>query len=512
MQSQEGQAHGREGKVLASALVLGLLADRLLRISPWGANAAIWLALLALASWLFRPRDRAPARPGLILLLLTAVLFAAAAAGRASPVLLVANLVLSAICLLLAALKARGGDLALAGFTDYVFDLVYLGRDAALAPVDAILRAPWRNGLKSTEISDIALSVARGAAVGLPLIAVFAALFLLADEAFTNVALNALQIDLREPASHAAWIAGGTWAAGGLIWQFASAAPLPPAPAVEAPRGLRLGPIEVGLSLGGLDLLFLAFVVVQARYLFGGHGVVEQSLHLTYSHYARHGFYELLAVSVLALPVILLTDWLLDRRCPIARRTFRVVGMALIILLAAVMASALKRLAVLVNVYGLSELRLYALAGMAWLAVVFGALVFTVFRGRRSRFWPCAFVAAVAVIGLLNIANPDSLIARTNIARLENGNTFDVDYALELSDDAVPALIAGLPRLPPDQACRAATELLHRFSTRTKDARKWNYGRWHAERLAGERRDSFARFCTVPFRSGVTQLMATAEA
>ncbi len=57
-----------------------------------------------------------------------------------------------------------------------------------------------------------------------------------------------------------------------------------------------------------MNLLFLAFVLVQLRFLFGGSGLEEQRVGLTYAEYARHGFFELVVVAVLVLPLILGAD------------------------------------------------------------------------------------------------------------------------------------------------------------------------------------------------------------
>ena len=73
----------------------------------------------------------------------------------------------------------------------------------------------------------------------------------------------------------------------------------------------RLGAVELNVVVTILDLLFLAFVIVQFRYLFGGRDLVQQSANLTYAEYARHGFFELVAVAALTLPLLLLGDWLL---------------------------------------------------------------------------------------------------------------------------------------------------------------------------------------------------------
>ena len=51
--------------------------------------------------------------------------------------------------------------------------------------------------------------------------------------------------------------------------------------------------------LGLLDLLFLAFVAVQVGYFFGGSAHVHGITGLTFSEYARHGFWELLAAAAL---------------------------------------------------------------------------------------------------------------------------------------------------------------------------------------------------------------------
>ena len=69
--------------------------------------------------------------------------------------------------------------------------------------------------------------------------------------------------------------------------------------------GGRLGLGEVGTVLVVVDLLFLAFVAVQFRYLFGGAELVRGADGLSYAEYARRGFFELVAVAALSLPLLL---------------------------------------------------------------------------------------------------------------------------------------------------------------------------------------------------------------
>jgi hypothetical protein len=206
-------------------------------------------------------------------------------------------------------------------------------------------------------------------------------------------------------------------------------------------------PLKLGIVLGMLNALFLAFVLVQFRYLFGGAPVIEASPDLTYAQYARRGFFELVAVAALVLPLLLTADWLL-RASPGQRRAFRLLEATLILLLFVVMASAVQRMRLYTEEFGLTELRIYTTTFMGWLAIVFVWFLATVLRGRRERFTFGALVAAFAALAILNVANPDALIVRTNMQRAAAGLRFDAHYLRQLSADGIPTLVELLPTLP----------------------------------------------------------------
>jgi hypothetical protein len=236
-------------------------------------------------------------------------------------------------------------------------------------------------------------------------------------------------------------------------------------------RRLTLGATEVAIALAALDLLFAAFVAVQFRYFFGGPG--GQS----YAHYARHGFFELVAVSVLVLPVLLAANALARNR------VVRALSFTLVALELVVAASALERLRLYQHEFGLTELRIWTSGVVLWLACVFIWLCATTLRGRR-RFAVGALVLGFAFTAGLNVLNPDALIARTNLDRPR----VDVAYLGHLSDDAVPTLVDRLPGLRPE----LRRELTFRLLQRGRDdggILGWNASRSRAhallDRLAG---------------------------
>lgn len=257
-------------------------------------------------------------------------------------------------------------------------------------------------------------------------------------------------------------VAAFAWLSAGLLRDLTAAREeqrlLSPAALTVRPRSLTLDVTELAVVLTVLNLLFLAFVVVQLRYLFGGKGLVESQAHLTYAQYARHGFFELVAASLLVLPLLLLVDAMLrsERRRDVS--IVRGLSAVLLCLVFVVMASALQRMRLYEHEYGLTELRLYATGVILWLAAVLVWFAFTALRGRRHLFALGALAAGFAATAALNGLNPDSLIARTNLARPHA----DVAYLASLSDDAVPTLLRSLPSLRPPLRHDLAAALLRR--------------------------------------------------
>jgi len=273
---------------------------------------------------------------------------------------------------------------------------------------------------------------------------------------------------------HSIVVVGIAWMSAGLLRDLLAAREDERlvSPRISAPR---LGAAELVVALGAVDLLFLAFVLVQLRVLFGGSDLVEARVGLTYAEYARHGFFQLVAVAVLVLPLLLAAD-AVTKGTVRQVRIVRGLSACLIVLVGVVMASALQRLWLYQQQLGLTELRIYATGVVLWLAVVFMWLGFTVLRGRRHLFAVGAIVAGFAATLCINVVNPDALIARTNLNRPQ----VDVTYLGTLSDDALPVLLGRLPSLDPSLQRPLARSLLQRSSSDE------SWVSWNASRSRGE--------------------------
>jgi hypothetical protein len=306
----------------------------------------------------------------------------------------------------------------------------------------------------------------RALVITIPLVLVFAMLLSQADPVFASIFrvpnAEVLFSHVVVMGAFAWWSAG--WIRGALL----GVARRPAVPEIP----IRLGVAEITTALGAVLVLFAIFVGLQVRWLFGGADVVLATTGLTVAEYARRGFFELVAVALLVVPLILTTRALIDGERVVRRH--RALSLALIVLLMPIIASALMRMKLYVEHFGLTTDRLYAMAMMAWLGIVFIAMARTVLRGWARPFAAMTMISAFATLLGLNILSPDRMVARVNLARPSTERGIDYEYLARLQGDAVPTVVSGLKAAPASlESCKAAESLRARWLERSVG---WNLG------------------------------------
>lgn len=473
--------------LFAAALLAGVSGNLLLRATPWGVNVGIWITLVvAMILWLARHHQATLfGRAGG--LAVTAIFFAATFAWRDSPTLNALSLLALVLLAIMIAMQAHSGKLLLAGVTDYLQHFIIGGFMVAISPLFLIFGdIAWKE-LPHDGWSKKMLELGRGLAIAAPLLLIFGGLFVAADAVFENIVAHTFNIDGLSVFTHILLTALFTWlVAGFLRWTFiASDTAMNGAPRLEF---LSLGIIEIATVLSLLDLLFAAFVAVQFRYFFGGKANIPNGRGFEYAEYARHGFFELVWVSVLVLPLLLGLHWLLRRDNQKHERIFRLLAGLKLALLAVIMLSAMQRMRMYQRECGLTELRVYTMAFMGWLGVVFVWFAATVLRGQRQRFAFGAVMTGFAMIAGLHFVNPDNLIVRVNLQRAQEGKVFDATYTSALSADSIPALAGGHNIGSMDER-KIMAERLQNVSRQypNTDWRSWNWSRSRANKVLSRR-------------------------
>jgi len=420
-----GPAGPIAGDLLAGIVAFGVVLATAAPESPtgvgWLFTASVATAMTIMVAW--GRRSRHPVTPADVGWTLLAVALTAVGTVRAADWL-------AALCLMAAA-AAAALAVARRSFRSLTMSL--------LAPVIAAMRAlPWvARGMRTGPRRF----VRAGAAVlsaGLVLL-VFVPLLASADAAFSRV-VEAVTPEIAVD-SVVRWIflfAFGTAAAAGGF--FLLVAP-PPEPYGPDPRPTRLRLLDWAVPTGVLVAVLALFVGVQFVVLFGSDDYVLRTTGLTYAEYARSGFWQLLAVTALALGVLALCSRWAPARTAVERVAKRGLLAALALLTLVVVASAINRMWLYQQAYGFTVLRLLVLTCELWLGAGFLLALAAVLRlrpGGLSR--PMVAVGMVALLGLA-VLDAERFIAAHNVARWSETGTLDVSYLGTLSADAVPALV-----------------------------------------------------------------------
>lgn len=163
---------------------------------------------------------------------------------------------------------------------------------------------------------------------------------------------------------------------------------------------------------------------------------------LTYAAYAREGFFQLCTVCALNA-VFLLLFHLLMRRSSQKRDVIKSVYSTVISVFTLILiATAMAKMMLYIESYGLTQKRVYSSWLMLTLAIMFIlVLIATVLP--KMRMIPALVLTAVLCFGLIAIPDVDGMIASYNVDAYLEGDlaTVDVDLLADYGSPAVPALV-----------------------------------------------------------------------
>ncbi|MEI7576746.1 MAG: DUF4173 domain-containing protein [Armatimonadota bacterium] len=230
-----------------------------------------------------------------------------------------------------------------------------------------------------------------------------------------------------------------------------------------APTGLKVANRDsvsaFVVFFGCIGSLFTLFVLFQARYLFGGNDVVLKTENLSYADYARRGFFELVTVAVMTLPMLMFWQDSLHTASTTERRPVRWVVLAMSGLLGLMLVSAAYRMSLYVSAYGLTTLRFYVSAAMGLLMAVIGGYAWLGSKWKLSAVPHVTYISLMGMVLVTNLVRPDSLIAVVNLTRQQP----DTATVLNLGFDA-----------DSDVRRLASKELVEQWAARqSKESKNW---------------------------------------
>ncbi len=430
--------------VWSGALLSSLLGAAILFDAEPGINWPLWVASASAALILARKLSGLPVGKPILILLAWATLLACAAAITANEFILVLVFISDAMLLGLAVIitgAERWGSLSAKLLPTIPF----------LAPL-RVLPATFREAASAprTLSSPRARSVLKGLLLTLPIVIVLVALLRNADPVI-------------------AWIADRItgilphWAFSGRVLFFllllsltlgASSVSarqreprLPGLPRLTTPG--TIGFTEQRMVLTSIAVVLWLFVILQFSYLFHSPPSATGS-GVTFADYARKGFAELSIAVTLVGGVILALKAMRSGDMDSRRQTSLVrLETALLIALELVLLSAFRKVVLYEQAYGFTTARLYAQAYMLAVALALVALWLETRKPAISiDFARRVSVIALGVFTVLAFWNHEAWIVNRNIDRSVRSGKFDASYAVSLSTDVIPVVVARRGEVP----------------------------------------------------------------
>lgn len=206
--------------------------------------------------------------------------------------------------------------------------------------------------------------------------------------------------------------------------------------------GDNIDSIIIGTFLTIINVFIITFVIFQFVYLFGGTVNINAS-DMTYAEYARRGFFELATASGIIFAIALFVLIMTKKKAGKLPLWIQLTAVCLCLCNGVLLVSAMKRMLLYVNVYGLSVKRVLTL----WFMIIIGlCLLWIIAKCFVNKLYLMKWIGITVIIGvcILSLTNTERIIANYNVNRYLSSpteNSIDVNYLGQLSYTVVPEIV-----------------------------------------------------------------------
>lgn len=436
-QNPQYKPSAKAGLIAGISLVLGLLFDYLFYDKFPGIAFPFYVILIVAGLFAIAVFSKQKISKQAVWLLAPLIFFSAMVFVRSSYLLTFLNIAASFLLLLIIAQVSFGEKIKNFMAEDYIkiFFLPLKFIRPLFQTLSDLLSS--RGAHKDPKIFS---QIAKGIAMAIPVLFVFLLLFSSADPIFKKYLLDLVSIGIEPETVYRTilvlFVAFAYIGAYSYIFSKRENA----IAAKKSNKTYSAGHIESSIFFGLINVLFLIFIVIQLAYLFGGESNIS-SQGFTYAQYARKGFFELIAVAIISLFLLLIAEKYIVKKEIGHAPAFKILSGVLILQVILIMASAFMRLSLYEEAYGFTTLRLYSHAFIIFLAVIFFLLLYKIQKNKsENAFAFYVFISLTLFLVAMNFFNPDAFMARRNLERFVTTKKLDVFYLSGLSDDAMPEI------------------------------------------------------------------------
>ena len=215
-------------------------------------------------------------------------------------------------------------------------------------------------------------------------------------------------------------------------------------------KSLRFAPLVTVLcAVMPVLFVYVVFFVSQWKYYVSGFTRVLPK-NFSYATYAREGFFELCTVAFINLIILILISVFLKRKSEKSPVMLKVLSVVFSVFTLVLISTAIAKMVMYIDCYGLTPKRVYSSWFMIVLALVFLLIIVKQFVHKMNLI-AYSFASVVVLFTALCVSNVDSFIANYNVNRYLDGTlkTVDVESLEELQDASIPSMVRLYEKLLP---------------------------------------------------------------
>ncbi len=214
----------------------------------------------------------------------------------------------------------------------------------------------------------------------------------------------------------------------------------------SAPQRKGVEPTVMITFLSVIFGVYLLYLASQLAYFFSAFsGLLPKNF--TVAEYARRGFFEMVLLCVINLAIVTVVLSNVRKKEEKEPLTIRLFALFFCVFSLVLIATALSKMFLYIDSFGMTRLRILTSVFMVFLAVVFCVAALWLFF-RRIAYLKIALLTAVVLIAVTGYADLDRVIASYNVEAYLSGelDTVDMQALANLSSDSVVPYVWELTR------------------------------------------------------------------
>ena len=193
--------------------------------------------------------------------------------------------------------------------------------------------------------------------------------------------------------------------------------------------------------LSTISVCYLLYLFSQLAYFFSAFRGFLPDGEITYSQYARKGFFEMCVIAVINLGIVFLAMLLAKKQNGRVCVGIKTLTTFISVFTLIIIATAISKMVLYINAYGMTVLRIATSSFMLFLAIVFMAVVLRIYLNNIN-IVKTAVVTAGIIVLLLGTVNVNAVCAQYNYTAYKSQKleSIDVEAMYNLGDEGVPYL------------------------------------------------------------------------